>query len=312
MMKKQKIKVLLAGSPKLAIPAFQALLDDQRFEILGLLTQPDQPAGRGLKLTPPSAKVWALENDLTVWQPEKIKLWQNELIDLKPDVVVVIAYGKLIPEAMLNQIEFGWVNIHGSLLPKYRGAGVLFAPIINNDKETGVSIMKLVKEMDAGPIITQEKIILDNQETMGSLSEKIATVAAEILPNTLFDYIQGKLVPQEQDQTRVSYAGLISTEDAKIDWQKEAVDIDALVRAMQPAPGAWTMWREQRIKIIAGRISEQGWLNPGKVGLLDGQLAIGSKKGSLIIDKIQLAGRPVVSAQEFLIGQPQILGEYLT
>ncbi len=305
------IRVLLAGSPKLAIPAFQALLDDQRFEILGLLTQPDQPAGRGLKLTPPLAKVWALGKGLAVWQPEKIKLWQNELAGLKPDVVVVIAYGKLIPESMLNQPEFGWVNVHGSLLPKYRGAGVLFAPIINNDRETGVSIMKLVKEMDAGPIIAQEKIVLDKQETMGSLAEKIATAAAEILPETLFGYIQGQLVPQGQDQTQVSYAGLISTGDAKIDWQKEAIDIEALIRAMQPAPGAWTMWREQRIKIIAGRISEQDWLNPGKVGLLDGQLAVGTGLGSLIIDKIQLAGRPVVSAQEFLIGQPQILGQYL-
>lgn len=307
----KSIRVLLAGSPKLAIPAFQALLDDQRFEILGLLTQPDQPAGRGLKLTPPLAKVWALEKGLAVWQPEKIKLWQNELVGLKPDVVVVIAYGKLIPESMLNQPEFGWVNVHGSLLPKYRGAGVLFAPIINNDRETGVSIMKLVKEMDAGPIIAQKKIVLDKQETMGSLAEKIATVAAEILPETLFGYIQGQLVPQGQDQTQISYAGLISTGDAKIDWQKEAIDIEALIRAMQPAPGAWTMWREQRIKIIAGRISEQDWLNPGKVGLLDGQLAVGTGLGSLIIDKIQLAGRPVVSAQEFLIGQPQILGQYL-
>lgn len=307
----EPIRVLLAGTPKLAIPSFQSLLNDNRFQIIGLLTQPDQPAGRGLKLTPPPTKVWALENNLPVWQPEKIKLWSEKLAELKPEVVVVIAYGKLIPESMLRQPEFGWVNVHGSLLPKYRGAGVLFAPIINSDEETGVSIMKLVKEMDAGPVMMQKKIVLDKQETMGSLAEKIAAVAAEILPNILFDYTQGKLALQEQDETQVSYAGLISIADAKIDWQQKAVKLDALIRAMQPAPGAWTMWHEQRIKIATARISEQDWLNPGKVGLIDGQLAVGAQDGSLIIDQLQLAGRQTVSGQEFLIGQPQILGEYL-
>ncbi len=171
--------------------------------------------------------------------------------------------------------------------------------------------MKLVKEMDAGPVMMQKKIVLDKQETMGSLAEKIAAVAAEILPNILFDYTQGKLALQEQDETQVSYAGLISIADAKIDWQQKAVKLDALIRAMQPAPGAWTMWHEQRIKIATARISEQDWLNPGKVGLIDGQLAVGAQDGSLIIDQLQLAGRQTVSGQEFLIGQPQILGEYL-
>ncbi|NCU44744.1 methionyl-tRNA formyltransferase, partial [Candidatus Falkowbacteria bacterium] len=143
-----KIKILLAGSPQLALPAFQAILNDDRFQVVGLLTQPDQPAGRGWKLTPPPAKVWAVENNLAVWQPEKLKTWLPTLTEIAPDIVIVIAYGKLIPEALLELPEFGWINVHGSLLPKYRGAGVLSAPIINGDQQTGVSIMKLVKELD--------------------------------------------------------------------------------------------------------------------------------------------------------------------
>ena len=306
-----KVKILLAGSPQLAVPAFQAIADDQRFQVLGLLTQPDQPAGRGLKLTPPPAKVWALNNGLTVWQPEKLKTWQPVLADIKPDVVAVIAYGQLIPQALLEMPPQGWINVHGSLLPKYRGAGVLSAPIINGDQQTGLSIMKLIKELDAGPVIAQVKIDLANDETMGSLASKIGQVAADILPDTLIGYIEGRLTPQPQDDSQASYVGLVATADAKIDWHQPAPEIERLVRAMQPAPGAWTTWRDQRLKIIAVQLSDQGWLNPGKVGLIDGQLAIGSSQGALIIHRLQLAGRQAVSGSEFLIGQADILGEYL-
>ncbi|NCU44049.1 methionyl-tRNA formyltransferase [Candidatus Falkowbacteria bacterium] len=306
------LKILLAGSPKLAVPAFQAILKDNRFQVVGLLTQPDQPAGRGLKLTPPPAKVWAMENNLPVWQPEKLKVWLPVLAEINPEVVVVIAYGKLIPKALLELPKYGWINVHGSLLPKYRGAGVLSAPIINGDKQTGVSIMKLVKELDAGPVVVQEDIILTDNETMGSLASKIGDTAAAILPNTLVGYIEGQLVPQPQDDSQASYVGLVATADAKIDWHQSAVEIGRLIRAMQPAPGAWTTWRDQRLKIVAAQLSTQAWLNPGKVGLVDGQLAIGTSRGALIISRLQLAGRQAVSGAEFLIGQADILGEYLT
>jgi methionyl-tRNA formyltransferase len=304
------IKILLAGSPQLAVPAFQAILDDDRFQVLGLLTQPDQPAGRGLKLTPPPAKIWAEENNLPIWQPEKLKTWLPVLTEINPEIVVVIAYGKLIPESLLNLPKRGWINVHGSLLPKYRGAGVLSAPIINGDQQTGVSIMKLVKELDAGPVIFQQAIPLSIDETMGSLASKIGDTAAAILPNTLIGYIEGNLLPQAQADNQVSYAGLVMTADAKIDWQKSAIEIERLVRAMQPAPGAWTTWHDQRLKIIIAQLSDQSWLSPGKVGLIDGQLAVGTSQGSLIIKRLQLAGRQAVSGAEFLIGQPVVLGEY--
>jgi methionyl-tRNA formyltransferase len=307
----QPLKILLAGSPQLAVPAFQAILKDSRFIVVGLLTQPDQPAGRGLKLTPPPAKIWALENNLPIWQPEKLRTWLPKLIELAPEIVVVIAYGKLIPETLLSMPKYGWINVHGSLLPKYRGAGVLSAPIINGDEQTGVSIMKLVKELDAGPLIAQEIIPLAADETMGSLADKLADTAAAILPDTLIGYIEKHLSLQPQDEKLVSYVGLITTADAKINWQKSAIEIERLIRAMQPAPGAWTTWREQRVKIIGGQLSKQDWLNPGKIGLIDGQLAVGTGQGSLLLDRLQLAGRQAISGHEFLIGQLSILGEYL-
>lgn len=310
-MAKLPIKILLAGSPKLAIPAFQAILDDQRFQVVGLLTQPDQPAGRGLRLTPPPVKSWAQENGLTIWQPEKLRPWLVTLNDLKPDLVVVIAYGKLIPEAMLALPRYGWINVHGSLLPKYRGAGVLAAPILHGDEQTGVSIMQLVKELDAGPVITQEAIPLSPSETMGSLADKLAITAAKVLPNTLVEYIEGRLTAKPQDINQVSYAGLITTDDARINWQSGALEIDRLIRAMQPWPGAWTTWRDQRLKIVSAHISSQNWLNPGKIGLIDSQLAVGTGNGGLIIDHWQLAGRQAVSGHDFLIGQPAVLGQYL-
>lgn len=311
-MASSKVKILLAGSPQLAVPAFQAIINDQRFQVLGLLTQPDQPAGRGLKLASPPAKVWALNNGLTVWQPEKLKTWQPMLANIKPDMVVVIAYGQLIPQMLLEMPPHGWINVHGSLLPKYRGAGVLSAPIINGDQQTGISIMKLIKELDAGPVIAQFKIDLANNETMGSLANKVGQVVADILPNTLMGYIEGRLTPQLQDDSQASYVSLVTTADARIDWHQPALGIERLVRAMQPAPGAWTTWRDQRLKIIEAAVSNQGWFNPGKVGLIDGQLAIGSGQGSLIIHRLQLAGRQAVSGNEFLIGQADILGGYLS
>ncbi len=303
----KKISLVLAGSPQLAVPAFEALWRDGRYNIVGVLTQPDKPAGRGQKITPPPVKVWAQSHNLPVWQPEYLPSWLTIAQEIKPEMIVVMAYGQFIPSSLLNLPWLGWINVHGSLLPKYRGAGVLTAPILNGDRETGISLIRLTKKLDAGPIIARRVIPLSPIETSGSLAAKIANEAALMLPDVLYQYAQGLLVPKEQDESQATYVGLIKPQDARIDWRKSAVEIERFIRAMQPKPGAWTMWDGQRLKIIASEVADSAGFRPGQVEHISNHLVVGTGQGNLIVDKLQLAGRSVLSGEEFLRGYPNVV-----
>jgi methionyl-tRNA formyltransferase len=307
----KKINLVLAGSPQLAIPAFEALWQDNRYSIAGVLTPQDKPAGRGRKMTPPPVKLWAQSHDLLVWQPEPLLSWLATAQEIKPEMIVVMAYGQFVPPVLLNIPRLGWVNVHGSLLPKYRGAGILTAPIINGDRETGISLIQLTKKLDAGPVIARRVIPLSPTETNESLATKIANEAALMLPDTLYQYAQGLLVPKEQDDSQATYVGLVKPQDARIDWRKSAQEIERLIRAMQPKPGAWTMWDGQRLKIIASQVADSAGFKPGRVEYVNNQLLVGTGQGNLIVNKLQLAGRSVLGGAEFLRGHPTIIGAYL-
>jgi len=222
-----------------------------------------------------------------------------------------MAYGQFVPPVLLNIPRLGWVNVHGSLLPKYRGAGILTAPIINGDRETGISLIQLTKKLDAGPVIARRVIPLSPTETNESLATKIANEAALMLPDTLYQYAQGLLVPKEQDDSQATYVGLVKPQDARIDWRKSAQEIERLIRAMQPKPGAWTMWDGQRLKIIASQVADSAGFKPGRVEYVNNQLLVGTGQGNLIVNKLQLAGRSVLGGAEFLRGHPTIIGAYL-
>ncbi len=307
----KKINLVLAGSPQLAIPAFEALWQDNRYSIAGVLTPQDKPAGRGRKMTPPPVKLWAQSHDLLVWQPEPLLSWLATAQEIQPEMIVVMAYGQFVPPVLLNIPRLGWVNVHGSLLPKYRGAGILTAPIINGDRETGISLIQLTKKLDAGPVIARRVIPLSPTETNESLATKIANEAALMLPDTLYQYAQGLLVPKEQDDSQATYVGLVKPQDARIDWRKSAQEIERLIRAMQPKPGAWTMWDGQRLKIIASQVADSAGFKPGRVEYVNNQLLVGTGQGNLIVNKLQLAGRSVLGGAEFLRGHPTIIGAYL-
>ncbi|HRS73099.1 MAG TPA: methionyl-tRNA formyltransferase [Patescibacteria group bacterium] len=307
----KKINLVLAGSPQLAIPAFEALWQDNRYSIAGVLTPQDKPAGRGRKMTPPPVKLWAQSHNLLVWQPEPLLSWLATAQEIKPEMIVVMAYGQFVPPVLLNIPRLGWVNVHGSLLPKYRGAGILTAPIINGDRETGISLIQLTKKLDAGPVIARRVIPLSPTETNESLATKIANEAALMLPDTLYQYAQGLLVPKEQDDSQATYVGLVRPQDARIDWRKSAQEIERLIRAMQPKPGAWTMWDGQRLKIIASQVADSAGFKPGRVEYVNNQLLVGTGQGNLIVNKLQLAGRSVLGGAEFLRGHPTIIGAYL-
>ncbi|HOE81038.1 MAG TPA: methionyl-tRNA formyltransferase [bacterium] len=307
----KKINLVLAGSPQLAIPAFEALWQDNRYSIAGVLTPQDKPAGRGRKMTPPPVKLWAQSHNLLVWQPEPLLSWLATAQEIQPEMIVVMAYGQFVPPVLLNIPRLGWVNVHGSLLPKYRGAGILTAPIINGDRETGISLIQLTKKLDAGPVIARRVIPLSPTETNESLATKIANEAALMLPDTLYQYAQGLLVPKEQDDSQATYVGLVRPQDARIDWRKSAKEIERLIRAMQPKPGAWTMWDGQRLKIIASQVADSAGFKPGRVEYVNNQLLVGTGQGNLIVNKLQLAGRSVLGGAEFLRGHPTIIGAYL-
>lgn len=300
----KKIKIIFMGTPEFSVLGLTRLIESPDFEIVGVFTQPDKPVGRKQLLTPPPIKKIALAHDLKIFQPEKIKTELETIKNLAPDLIIVIAYGKIIPQTILDIPTFGCLNIHASLLPKYRGAACLNAPILNGDEETGVTIMKMEAGLDTGPILRQAKIKLDGTENLEIVHNKLSTLGAELLIPTINDYLAGKITPQIQDEARSSYIKTLSKEDGKIDWKKSAIEIERMVRAYNPWPGTYTDQSGKIIKIIAvdHKILK---INEHKIGeffLNDGRLVIQCGQDSLVILKLQLEGGKILSAEEFLRG----------
>jgi methionyl-tRNA formyltransferase len=317
---KNKLKIILAGTPDFAVPTLKALLADADFDIVAVITQEDKPVGRKQIMTPPPVKVVAQENNLKIFQPAKIKDIKNEIAELKPDFIVVIAYGKLLPPVILDIPKYGCINIHASLLPRWRGAAVIQAPILAGDRETGVTIMKMDAGLDTGPIIAQMKVNVLPNETAETLHDELAKLGAMILPETLKAFARGEMELKLQDEKQVTYARELKKENGKIDWTKPAIEIERMVRAFTPWPGSYTKFEirnlklEKSIKII--KVEKDILLvNKYKIGeifLADKKLAIQTGDGALIIKKLQLEGGKPLSAEEFLRGHADFIGNILT
>ncbi len=306
-------RIAFVGTPQISIPCLEALSTDERFEIVVVVTQPDMPAGRNLELTPPPVKTFAVGHDLQVLQPQKISLIADQLREMQLDAIVVIAYAQIIPESILSLPKFGCVNVHGSLLPKYRGAAVLQAPILNNDSETGVTIMLMDKNLDTGPILKQKAFPITAQETAGTLAKKMAEAGAELLPQTLVDYFSSYIKPQNQDDALANYVGRLSKEDGLIDWTKPAKQLECFVRAMTPWPSAWTWIAGKKLKIIEvdPTIMTLTMHKPGKTFIYNSTLAVQCGTDSLIIRRLQLEGKKPITSQEFLQGYNELIGTIL-
>jgi methionyl-tRNA formyltransferase len=306
-------RLAFAGTPKIAVPCLAALVADERFEIVAVITQPDMPAGRNLELTPPPIKTFATGHDLEVMQPQKISQIADQLRGLELDAIVVVAYAQIIPQSILDLPKYGCVNVHGSLLPKYRGAAVLQAPILNNDEETGVTIMLMDKNLDTGPILKQRSFAISQNETAGTLGEKMAEIGAKLLPDTLIDYFQGRIKPQEQNNEFANYVGRLSKEDGLIDWTKPAKEVECFVRAMTPWPSAWTWVAGKKLKILEVDPNIIGLTmhKPGKTFIYNSTLAVQCKEGSLIIRRLQLEGKNPMGPEEFMRGYQDFIGSVL-
>jgi methionyl-tRNA formyltransferase len=315
---KNKLKIIFAGTPDFAIPVFKALLADADFEIAAVITQEDKPVGRKQILTPPPVKVLAVENNIKVFQPAKIKDIKDEIAAIAPDFLIVIAYGKLLPEAVLAIPKYGCINVHASLLPRWRGAAVIQAPILAGDTETGVTIMKMDKGLDTGPIIAQMKVNVLKEETAETLHDELANLGATILPETLKAFARGEMELKTQDEKLVTYAAELKKEDGKIDWNKSALEIERMVRAFYPWPSTFTIsdlrFSNKTIKIISveNAILPINKFKIGEVFLADKKLAVQTSDGALVIKKLQLEGGKPMGAEEFLRGHSDFVGRILT
>ena len=301
------------GTPDFAVPSLQALLDSED-TVVGVCTQPDQPAGRGMALQPSPVKVCALEHQVSVFQPSKLRRVPEVLEQLttwQPDLIVIAAYGKILPTTILDLPPHGCINVHASLLPKYRGAAPIQWAIADGETETGITIMQVSQQMDAGDILLQKATRIMHSDTGGSLHDKLAVLGAEALREALALFKQGKLMAQPQDEDQVTYAALIKKEDGRIDWTQEAASIERRIRAFHPWPSAFTTVQGNLLKIYSARL-EQSPVSPPAPGTVlasaPNRLLIATGSGALALEEVQLAGRKRLPIAAFLKGYPQAPG----
>lgn len=308
-----KYRVVFMGSPDFAIPTLKALLRADDFEVVGVVTQPDRPAGRGSPLKPPPIKEAALEAGIEVFQPEKLR---GEEVKVKlagwsPDVQVVAAYGQILKEYILDIPPHGSINVHASLLPRWRGAAPIQAAIRAGDKATGITIMKMDAGLDTGPMLIKETVMIAPDETAATLHDKLAERAGPLLLTALRLYLRGLLTPVPQKDEQATFAPQIRKEDGQIDWTTPAVEIDRLVRAFTPWPGTFTHWNGKLLKIIAGQPLE-GRLEPGQVAAHSGcPIVIGTGSGLYAPTELQIGGKKRLAAVDFCNGNREFIGAVL-
>jgi len=301
------VRIIFAGTPPFAAAALDALADAGH-DIALVLTQPDRPAGRGMKLTPSAVKQAALARGLPVYQPASLKPpeTQAELRAVDADVMVVAAYGLILPQAVLDLPRFGCLNIHASLLPRWRGAAPIQRAILAGDPETGITIMQMDAGLDTGSMLTKTPVPILETDTAASLHDTLATAGARAIVAALANY--PALVPQAQDDRDATYAAKLSKEEAQLDWHQPADALARAVRAYNPAPGAWTLLDGDPLKVWAAR-AVAGTGNPGKMLRAEAeQLVIACGSGALALHEVQPAGGKRMSAAAFLAGRPLSAG----
>ncbi len=302
------MRILFAGTPQMAVPTLEAL--NECFEICGVLTNPDKAQGRGRKLQPSPVKEKALELGLPLYQPEKLnREFREQVALLKPDILVCIAYGKIFRQAFLDLFPMGGVNLHPSLLPKYRGASPVSEAIKNGDRETAVTIQRLSLNMDSGDILFQKPYPLAGDVTTGDFLDLIARDGALYMVEVLTKLSRGELHGIPQDEERATYCTKVSKEDGLIDWTASACEIERLIRAYSPAPGGFTFWNEQILFIRKACIDNLNWKtegrpHPGKVlGVDKGRgILVQTGDGLICLQELQLQSRKTLDFKSFLNG----------
>jgi methionyl-tRNA formyltransferase len=303
------VRAVFFGTPAIAVPSLVALAEIA--DVLGVVTQPDRPAGRGMKLSPPAVKVAALERGFEVFQPEKVRTgellrWVSER---SADVALVIAYGRILPTDVLAAPRVGSLNLHASILPKYRGAAPINWALVNGERQTGVSLMQMDAGMDTGPVYVRETLDIGPEETAGELAERISELAARVVRAHLERAVRGELVAEPQDESLASHAPPIESEHRRVNFGESAERVANLVRGLSPSPGAFTTVADKRLRLarvrpVPGAPAE---LSPGTIYLSGGSPRVVTGGGAVEIISAQLEGKREVSGKDLVNGR--VLGD---
>lgn len=298
------MRVVFIGTGEIGIPVLLSLLDSKEHDLAAVVTQPDKPAGRDQKMTPPSVKTALIGKDISVLQPVRIK--DREAVEqiraLAPDAIVVMAYGQILPTDVLEIPKEGCLNLHASLLPRHRGASPIQAAIVAGDGETGITVIYMAEGLDTGDMLLQRKIDISPEDTGGSLHDRLAQTAPEALRESLRLLTAGNAPRIAQDNALATYAPKLKRDDGKIDWTESADVIERKIRAFNPWPGAFTMLGEKKLKILGARIVDLGG-TPGKILRGDKELIIAARDRAVSASEVQLEGKRRMSAEEFLRGR---------
>jgi methionyl-tRNA formyltransferase len=322
------LRIIFMGTPQFAVPALEALIEGaapgkvlpEGYQIVTVITRVDKPVGRGKEIVYSPVKQAALAHGIPVWQPGSLKRPENieALAAYDADLYIVAAFGQILPQAVLDQPRYGTLNIHASLLPKYRGVSPISEAILQGDTETGVTIMLIDAGVDTGPMLLKRRIPLTGDETTGSLTTQLATLGAQALLEVLPLWVAGTITPEPQDEQQASHTHMLRKEDGEIHWEQPAVVLARKVRAYTPWPGAYTHWHGKLLKIVTARVlplEPDSQVPPGTVSLREEAghqvLAVVTGAGRLLVESLQLEGKKALSAEEFVRGYPHIVGAVL-
>ena len=313
-MKPDTIRTVFMGTPEFALATFQGLIDFG-LNLVGAYTQPDRPKGRGKKLAAPPVKELALEHSIPVFQPQKLRepAVVEQLKELQPDLIVVVAYGQILPKSVLEIPQYGCINVHASLLPKYRGAAPINKSIVDGESETGVTTMYMDVGLDTGDMLVKRSLTIGENETAGQVHDRLALLGREAMEETLQRICDGTLVAEKQDDELTCYAPMMKKEDGLIDWTQPAATVHNLVRGLDPWPGAYTHLDGDLLKIAATSVEADLSGEPGEILSADKTgVRVACGGGGLVIGELQLPGKKRLAAVNFLSGRPLFAGTILS
>ena len=310
-MNKEMLKLVFMGTPEISAKVFEAMILDG-YQFIGLIAQPDRPVGRKGQLEKVPTKVVAEKYNIPVFQPIKIRKEYDFVKELNPDIIITLAYGQIVPQGLLDIPRYGCLNLHGSLLPKHRGAAPIQYALINNEKVTGMTLMKMVAAMDAGAMYAKKEVIIDEDDNSTSLFNKMADAAKELILEYLPLYIDGKLPEIEQDENKVTFCPTIKPEQERLDLNLDVRAINGWIRGLSDHPGAYFLLEDKKLKVFKAKIVNENEGNVGEIVRADkGGLVVQLKGGQLALLELQKEGKNRMDYKSFLNGNQGLLGKKL-